>query len=438
MSRAPFSDPRAGASIAFALSTLAALAGCSQAEGPSPAEGPTYVRDIQPLLQIKCVGCHSEGGIAPFSLDGYDAVSAEKSAVRSAVADRRMPPWMPADGCADYLGDRSLTDDQIDTLVRWIDEGAAPGDPGEAPAEVPDTRLLLSRVDFDLPMPEPYVPQILPDDYRCFFLDWPAKETTYVTGLGVVAQNASIVHHVIAYAVPPDELSTFQSLDDAEPGPGWTCFGGPGGSGPGQASWLGGWVPGATGQDYPAGTGIQVATGSKIILQVHYNSRTDSPAADKTRILVRTDASVEKRAAFMPFADPKWVTTDAMKIPAHSKDFVRSFTHDPTTLVDLLTAGSLPNDAPLTVHGAGLHLHTLGRRAEARIERADGGAECMLDIPQWDFHWQGDYTFAAPKHIAPGDRITLECQWDNPGAQDVIWGEGTSDEMCLGLFYVTE
>jgi hypothetical protein len=74
------------------------------------------------------------------------------------------------------------------------------------------------------------------------------------------------------------------------------------------------------------------------------------------------------------------------------------------------------------------------------IERKTGATECMLHIPRWDFHWQGAYGFAQPKVVKPGDRVAVECHWDNslPNAKDLEWGEGTGDEMCLGSFLMTQ
>jgi hypothetical protein len=432
-------NPFTRRSTLCALSSLSILAGCSGGE-PSSTDGgePTYVRDIQPLLNTKCAGCHTEGGIAPFALETYEQVNAMKGAVKTAVVARIMPPWLADDACADYVGNRSLTGEQVDAIVRWVDGGAPLGNPSDTPVQVEDTRLTLSRVDLELPIPAPYTPKTFPDDYRCFFLDWPATATTYVTGFGVAPGNQAIVHHVIAYVVRPDKVSIFQALEDADPEQGWTCFGGPGGDGPGQASWIGGWVPGLEGEDNPEGTGIEVPAGSKIIVQMHYNSQSAAPAPDQTKILLRTDAAVAKKAAIMPLVDTKWITAGTMTIPAHSKDVVHSALVDPTTFVELATAGAISGGKPLTVYSAGLHMHTLAKRGVTRVERAGGSSECLLDIPRWDFNWQGNYTFATPKQVFPGDQIHLECQWDNPGDTDVGWGEGTSDEMCLGLYYLTE
>lgn len=425
--------------ISALASTLFLLAGCSDG-ATAKGDSPTYIRDVQPLVQAKCANCHTNGGIAPFALETYEQVEAAKGAVKSAVVARTMPPWLAAKGCTDYRGDISLTDEQIDMLSRWVDAGAPLGDPNDSPNPVPNEQISLSRVDLTLPMPVAYTPKFFPDDYRCFFLDWPKAETTYVTGFGVEPGNESIVHHVIAYVVRPSNVPVFQTLDDADADPGWPCFGGPGGEGNGMpaASWLGGWAPGGNGEDFPEGTGIEVPAGAKIVVQIHYNSLNSSPIADQTNILVQTAASVEKRAAIAPFADIQWVLGGTMKIPAHSKDVIHSVSTDLTSVVSLMTGGAMSGGKPLTLHSVGLHMHTRGERIATRVDHADGTSECHIDVPRWNFHWQRNHTFKTPKQVVPGDKLYLECQWDNPTAVDMNWGEGTDDEMCLSPYYVTE
>lgn len=440
--RGPFS------SLAF-LASLAcvapALLGCSS-DGSAPAAqaqdpgGATYYRDIKPIIDAKCANCHDAGGIAPFTLTSYDDVLAMKDAVRFAVSERTMPPWMPAEGCADYQGNRSLSEEQITAITAWVDAGAQAGDPADEPPKAEEgSGIELSRVDLTLPMPEAYTPQIQPDDYRCFLLDWPEQETTYVTGVGLRAGVPEMLHHMIAFLATPDTVADYEALDAAEPGPGYTCYGGPGGdlSSQGRAGWIGTWVPGVEGMDFPAGTGIEVPPGSKVILQLHYNTSFADPSPDLTELLLKIDPVVEKKAAIMPYTDISWVAFGQMPIPAHGTDVSHETSKDPTGFASLLTGGTMPDDTPLTLYTAGLHMHTRGKHAETRIERADGTSECLLDIPAWDFHWQGQYVFETPRHISPGDRIHLGCTWDNPTDQEINWGEGTGDEMCLSAFYVT-
>jgi len=356
------------------------------------------------------------------------------------VVDKVMPPWPADPACGEYMGDRSLTDDQINTIAQWVDDGAQKGDPkDEGPALDQGPVVELSRVDSTLSMPAEYTPQQQPDDYRCFVLDWPQTETTYVTGFRANPGNPKVVHHVIAFlAAPGNDANKAMQLDAAEPGEGYTCFGG---SGVGQSPWIGAWAPGNRGEDFPKDTGIKIEPGSKIVLQVHYNTLTAGAEPDKTTIDFKIDKTVAKEAKIQPWANPQWLFGDTMKIPANQADVMHSWEFDPTQFV---TGGQ-----PFTIYSASLHMHTLGTRAKFTIKRADG-EECMLGIPRWDFHWQGSYRFMEPKRFNPGDKLYLECHWDNtPPNQpivdgkpqvpkDVYWGEGTTDEMCLGGFYYTK
>ncbi|WP_224248973.1 monooxygenase [Hyalangium gracile] len=417
------------------------LTACGEAvEPPAPPPAPpTYHRDIAPLVQEKCGSCHSEGGIAPFALGTYEEVFALRGAIKGAVKARMMPPWMPGKDCTEYLQDRSLSDEQIALISRWVDEGGAEGDPAEAPAGVSVQSGGLSRADLTLAMPTEYSPTQTPDEYRCFILDWPETAVRYVSGFRGNPGQPSIVHHVIAFLAKPDEVAAFQALDAADPNPGYSCYGGPGRPG-NTVSWLGSWVPGSGGADYPAGTGIRVDPGSKIVLQVHYNLSGANAAADRTSVSVRLESSVQKVAIMQPWANPNWIEGDNMPIPAGRADVRHRFSFDLVPVLSQLTRGVFRSNEPITVYASALHMHTLGTWGRMEIERRTGGNDCMLHIPRWDFHWQGSYQFTQPKVVKAGDRIAIECHWDNslPIAQDVRWGEGTNDEMCLGTFYMTQ
>ena len=131
-----------------------------------------------------------------------------------------------------------------------------------------------------------------------------------------------------------------------------------------------------------------------------------------------------------------------MEIPAGEPDVEHVFAFDPT--------GVMGEGGPLTVYTATLHMHLLGKSGHLSVERADGSSECLLRIDEYDFNWQGSYGLREPVTIDPGDQLRLECHHDNsPENQpfidgeraepvDVEWGEGTRDEMCLGVFLVAE
>ncbi|AUX45306.1 hypothetical protein SOCE26_067880 [Sorangium cellulosum] len=423
-----------GALAALGLS----LSGCSGDPGPEGgAATESYYRDVKPLVDAKCTGCHQEGGIAPFSLTTHDDVSRWKGPALAAVESRSMPPWPPAQDCADFAFDRSLTDDEVALFARWVNAGAPAGDPEDAAPPVEAPRTALPRVDHTLTMAEAYTPRVSPDDYRCFLLDWPGSTTEYVTGMDLVPGNKSIIHHMIAFLAKPDQVEEYETLDASDPEPGYECFGGPGG-GQGGLSWLGTWVPGAVETGLPEGTGIEVPAGSKIVMQLHYNTLTAEAVPDQTGLEIMVEDAVEKPAFVVPFTNAAWILRKTMDIPAHSKDVVHAHTQEPTAFLKRASDDAISGDKPVTIYRAGLHMHTRGVKAVTELVRADGQRECLLDIPRWNFHWQGTYGYTQPKVWNPGDELRIECHYDNTTATDMNWGEGTLDEMCLGTLLVSE
>lgn len=421
-----------------------AIAGCggdetgAAAGGGAPAVA-SYYRDVKPLLDAKCAGCHDGRGIAPFSVEQYDTVLPWVGLIKQAVVERTMPPWPADSACAEYVGDRSLSEEQIQTIAAWVDGGAVEGDPSEeGPPLDPPASNDLPRVDLTVEMPVAYTPEAEPDDYRCFLIDWPLETAQYVAGYRATPGEARVVHHVIAFVAGPDQIAEVEALDASDPGPGYRCFGGPGI----RPRWLGAWVPGAGGMTFPPGTGIRIEPGSRLILQVHYNTLSAGKLPDRSSLDLMIESSVEREGTYQPWTNPVWVEGDSMMIPALEDDVVYRWALDPTR--------PLAGGNPIEIHLAGLHMHTLGSRARLAIERADGRSECVLDIPRWDFHWQGSYKLATPKVLNPGDKLSIECHWDNTAAnqplvngklqvpRDVVWGEGTTDEMCLGTFYMVE
>lgn len=398
----------------------------------------TWFRDVKPIVDAKCTGCHRAGSIAPFDFTEFDQLYALREPVRNAITQGTMPPWPPAGGCTEYLGDRSLDPAQIELVTAWIDGGAARGEPDdEGPPLEPGPVYGLSRVDHTLSMASAYVPGPAPDDYRCFVVDWPDEEPAYVTGLRFDAGEPRVVHHGIVFVAGPAHAEAIATLEAADTIPGYECFGGP----EVPAGWLGVWVPGAVGGDFPADTGVRVEPGSKVVLQIHYAANPEG-LSDLTKIEVSTAEEVAREAWIQPWMNPAWYEPEGLTIPAGDPDVRASAALDPVFFVG--------GGEPLTLHTVGLHMHLLGSRGRLDLERADGSEECLLDIPRWDFSWQGAYGLSEPKVLELGDRVRIECQWDNSpenqpvidGEQttptDTVWGEGTRDEMCLGAFYLSK
>jgi hypothetical protein len=413
---------------------LLACTGAPAPSGPAPS-GPTYWRDVQPLLAESCLGCHREGDIAPFSLQTPEDAVAWAQPIREATESRSMPPWPPSDSCAPLADPRSLSPEQIATIGAWADAGAPLGDPADAVSVVEPAPF---AGDLILPMTEPYTPQPRTDDYRCFVVDWPGTEPVYITAYQVEPGRKELVHHVILSSAAGAAAPQASTLDAGEAGPGYTCFGSSGVLG---AQTVGGWVPGVRGVELPEGAGIRMEPGSKLIVQVHYNTlSTDAPGEDLTSVAFRVQDSVEHPMAALLMLDLAWLFPGQMAIPAGESSVVHETTFSGSDLAWAARAIDASPSAPITLHRVGLHMHLLGRSASLMVERPGEAPTCLLDIPDWDFHWQGSYNLAEPVVLQPEDVLHLSCEWDNsaPGAEMVDWGENTGDEMCLASLYVTQ
>lgn len=401
---------------------------------------PTYFGHIKSIVEKNCVVCHQAGGLGPFSLTEYDQLLTFKSVVRSSVLSRRMPPWQADPQCNQYTNDFSMPQRDIDMLVRWLDGDQAKGEASGYQPPPPNTALALPRVDLRLKMQEPYTPSSSRVDvYRCFVIDWPVKDTRFVTGFRVQPGNAETVHHLIVYLSGPKDAQIYLNEDAKDPGNGYSCYGGPGGSAyPGL---LGAWAPGTPATTYPKGTGLRVEAGSKLILQIHYNLFKKTVTPDQSVVELMLEDKVDQEAMIAPFVNPIWMLNkQTMKLPQGESQIRHQFDADLTTL----TGGGT-----ITVYGAALHMHSLAKTGTLKAKYKDGKEQCMLHIPRWDFNWQSSFLFKAPIILKEGDKIWMECLFDNSAdnqpvvdgkrqkPQDVFWGAASTDEMCLGFLYIT-
>jgi hypothetical protein len=406
---------------------LSSLAACGPA---APPAGPTWHADVRPIVERHCAGCHGEGGgQGGISLASYEEALPWLEAIGLAVEERRMPPWLADPDCNTYEDDLSLPAEDRQTLLDWVSAGGPEGDAAAAaPPEPPRAAATLDRVDLTLEMPAPYTPQSSPDDYRCFLFEWPSAESGWVTAFDVLPGETDVVHHVIAFLIDPADREAFQALDEADPGEGYPCYGGPGGDIETllRTRWLGGWAPGTGAVRMPAGTGIELVPGSLVALQMHYNVAASGPVPDRSAMALTVETEPQGWASLEPWADPAWVLGVGMDIPAHSEGVEHVYTYE------------LDEGESFSIHAAGLHQHTLGRSSRLELVHADGSTSCILDIPRYDFDWQRGYALAEPVRAVGGDTLRLSCVWDNPTDRDVAWGEGTGDEMCVGLTLVSD
>ena len=479
---------------ALLVAVLAALAASLLAtHRGGAAAGPTYYRDVAPILDGKCTTCHRLGGIAPFPLTtAADARTHAAGIVRMTRAGR-MPPWMPGADSADIVGrsSRRLTPGELTTLARWAAAGAPAGDPADRHSEPRlGAGLTGPGRTVTLAPSRPYTPHATGgglDDYHCFVLDPHLTQNAFVTGALIRPQRTGIVHHVILYEAAGAQADAARQLNAESGGKGWTCFGGPelpvDVSTPGsldrlgQPPWIAAWVPGHTTNALPAGTGVPLHKGALVVMQVHYNLiAAAGPDRSQAQLRLRpatthlTPLQTQLVAAPVELPCPDGVTgpsctrqqalqtvvnhygAEAAFIPNALLRLCSKTLADYPTEVGAGTAITTSCDravnAPETIYGVAGHMHLRGRDISVVLDPGTAKQQTLLHIPAWDFHWQDVYYLVHPVAVGPGDTIRVSCSFDNSRAAQpvigtkqlapryVVWGEGTTDEMCLGMLSV--
>ena len=475
----------AGLALAAATSGAAALlALVSSGNAPGAASAaPSFARDVAPIVRETCAGCHRAGGIAPFAFRTERDLASRAALVVAALEERRMPPWPPSARSPRYVGQerRTLDAREREALIRWargqlVKPGAARrGTPVGAP---PSSSLVPRQGEsrLELAMPVTYRPAGAngsTDDYRCFLLDPKLQENAYVTAAQIAPGVPGIVHHVILYRLAPASVAEATALDRQTPGPGWTCFGGPrvGGGGNGDprgflndAGWIAAWAPGWGGDRLRPGTGVSMPAGSRIVMQVHYNLL-NGRRSDRSRAVLTTVPGDRKLAAVETVLLPAPVEL-ACRAGESGRlcdrtaaifDQVDRFGADaalaPTGLLLLCKKdASKPAptpvatcdravDRPFTIQAVAGHMHLLGKEIRVELDPGTPRARLLLEIPSWSFHWQAMYQLVKPVKVEPGQVLRVTCRYDTSLRRGepryVLWGEGTTDEMCLGALQVT-
>lgn len=404
---------------------LLALSACQ----PTPADtspavdGPTYYADVRPILDKSCARCHTEGGVA-FSMDDAATAQGMAAAMRTAVESGRMPPPAPDPQCRDYDASERfvLTDAEKATIGAWADAEAPLGDVADAPGARDESLTSLAPYDVELWAGQPYTPSFAStdgNDYRCFLLDVGNADTTWIRGMQALVDNTRIVHHVVLF--DPDGTDDLWSAGD--PHDGFAC------SGLGQGNWatIGAWGPGANPTVLPEGMGIRLEPSAQVVLQMHYFDSfegADREADQSGYGLLLTDS----------------VTHEAVNLAAGPTSFTLEAGDGEAVAREFYNWGG---DAQ--VLSVWPHMHLLGSGFEESVTHADGTETCLLRMNAWDFHNQVTANFLEPVTIASGDRIKIRCDFDNSAEnpyqyfdppRDIVFGEGTTDEMCFGFTLV--
>jgi hypothetical protein len=378
---------------------------CGGAAIASAADGvPTFSKDVAPIFYKNCAECHRPTMFAPMSLMSYEEARPWLRSIKQRVTARTMPPWGSDQPHGIFKNDPRLTDDEVNTIVAWIDGGAPKGDDKDLPTRPQFAEgWTIGKPDQIFRMTEDYkIPATGTIEYQYLRIPVNLPEDRWMQAIEIKPGARSHVHHVIAYTQPAGE--------EVRPG---------GALGPTN---IGGVTPNKPGVVFPPGVARLIRGHQDIILQMHYTTN-GTEAVDRTEIgIIFAKEPPKKIAAGGMALNPRFV------IPAGDGN------------AEVKAVQNINQDTVLTTLTP--HMHVRGKDMTYIAHYPDGTSETLLSVPRYDFNWQITYELAQPKVLPKGTKVEVIAHYDNSPAnkynpdptKDVRWGDQTWEEMMIGFW----
>lgn len=364
----------------------------------------SYHDTIAPILEEKCVDCHQKGGIGPWAMTSYEMVKGFAPMIREVIRTDRMPPWHADPNVGHFIRDKSLSSEEIKTLVHWIEAGAPRGE-GSDPLDFEREQ----KADWPLGEPDLIVditPFTVPAtgivDYQYPVVPWPLKEGKWLRDSTVKVGSRETVHHVLTGMLKEMPAS----------GRGERL----------QSKWgaqIAGYAVGAESIIARDNMGTYIPPGGAIGLQMHYTTY-GKEVTDKTQLGLYFYDEV-----------PKLMMRNSVVIDVSIEIPPNTASHEEIAYL------AFPRDAEL--YYAFPHAHYRGQSSTLALRYPDGKEELILSLPRYDFNWQRSYEFAEPISIPAGSKLIARYTYDNTAQnpanpaplEKVSWGQQSHEEMLF-------
>ena len=420
-------EPRALV-ILFALGILCAFVAPGQAGNENEVDA-TYYRDVLPVLQANCQGCHRPEGlnlgglVAPMSFTSYEETRPWARAIARKVEAHEMPPWYATAPKGVFSNERGLTDEKIRTIVNWVDAGAPAGDRADAPAprqfaEETSGGWSLGTPDFVFQLDEPYfVDDDVYDLNISFFrtlTETDLPDDVWVRGWEFKTGAGSVAHHMCGFlrGPSPDNRPIEEvAAEEGATGTGQllTCV-----------------AEGAEAVMLPDGFGLRLETGSTITYNMHYHKEPGAGSGVWTQPEIAF--FVEERPVQFRVVNDS-IGNTGFEIPPNHPNY------------RVGNSRTLEQDTYVLTYWPHGHLRATASRYTAVYP--DGREELLLDVPQYNQGWQETYMLKEPKLLPKGTRIDVSIWFDNSperaarydfrSHESPGYGPRTDDEMSLGF-----
>jgi len=417
---------------------------CAGLAAAAPVPGPTFYKDVLPILQKNCQTCHRPGEAAPMSLLTYQNARPYAKSIKDAVLTKKMPPWFADPHYGTFANDRTLAEADVKTLVAWVDSGAKAGNQSDAPPAIAwADGWQIGKPDMVFEVPTAFhVPASGTIDYQYVRLPTNFTEDKYVQFAEAVPGDREHVHHILAFIRDPrspwmkdapigvpfvpehenvGEVQQNQRQGQRQGGNG----GGNGGGAIGGGDMLAGYAPGTVPDTLKPGQAKLIPKGADIIFQIHYTAD-GKTGEDHSRVgIIFSKEKPTERVFSMAVVNPR------INIPPG----------DPNFEVD--AKFTLQDDATLEMLLP--HMHLRGKDFEYTIVFPDGRKQEILSVPHYSFSWQLSYYLEKPMLLPKGTIIECVAHYDNSPnnpnnpdpTKEVHYGEQSWDEMMFGFFDVS-
>ena len=404
--------PTAVALATVGLILLIASFGCSPTSDEASV---TFNRDVAPIVFRHCVVCHRPGESAPFSLLTYSEARKRAGLIASLTASRFMPPWQPERGTVEFQGERGLSDEEIELIRVWVEQGAVEGDAADLPAPPEFAEgWKLGEPDVVLTLQEPFMlPAEGVDVFRNFVLSIPVSTPRWVKAVELRPGNPRIVHHAL---IQVDRSRSSRRRDEEDPEPGFPGMDMAGSEAPGGL--MVGWTPGKS-PVVDERLAWRLEPGSDMVVQLHMlPSGKPEPVAPKVGFYFTDEVPRDRAFSLL-------MHNDEIDIPAGEAGYV--------------VEDSLMLPVAVEVLGIYPHAHYLATSVEAYATLPDGGDRLLIRVPNWDFNWQDEYRYKQPLQLPAGSVIHMRYVYDNTSAnvrnpndppERVRFGNRSFDEMA--------
>ncbi len=389
------------------------VAGCDLSVPNSSALAsavPDYATEVAPIIVQNCAECHREGGIGPFAMNSHLMLQGWSPMIREVLMTKRMPPMQVDPNIGHFENAAYINNEDLQTLVRWIDAGAPKGvfsvDPLSNLQYADVKSWQLGEPDYVVKTPVQEIPATGVMDYINVDVDLPFTEDKWVRAVQFIPGDETVLHHLLTYVTAPAENFDGGESDQRSVA----------------RRFLEGYAPGKVeAMVFPEDTGVLIPAGHKLSMQFHFTTN--------------GRATTDETTLGMYFYD---------EAPAH-ENFTRSVSTNfviPPHATNHEVHASYVFNNEVVVNGLRAHMHFRGKDMKFSVEYPDGSMEDLLSVPNYSYAWQPTYQLSEAKLLPAGTKVHVTGAFDNSELntanpdpdEQVTFGLQSWEEMFIGYW----